>query len=378
MEGGHHGHPPVEVDRAAQAAEAAVAELRLAERRIQSAQEWLVWALVESELSRGVSEGLAEDRRAALAGQSEALSREREARREAEAQTARAEAERKVAEIARAAEARAKDAALAAQGLAEGLVGEKEILLAEKDAAREAAEVRSRAEALYRRLTSQRALVRGPSDPSVQPPRPSGRSPGELDRVEASLTLLHDACDTPCLDMGEPCPEGFICEAPGTCRRDDPRAGALMYVPAGPYLTGCAAEEPADCGPSDGGPLRWASLPEAVVVQRNLLELRTRGDAPAPDPPGGWTLDHESGLPAGRDQCRSRLWADGGSCLGKTSRRRQDRLHRRTSHGSNYHGRRSSDLKAINLRTGRQKSEHCLRGCRYRCGRRWSRVWLVL
>ncbi|MCA8923963.1 MAG: hypothetical protein KDD82_19290 [Planctomycetes bacterium] len=39
---------------------------------------------------------------------------------------------------------------------------------------------------------------------------------------------------------------------------------------------------------------------EAVVVQRNLLELRTRGDAPAPDPPGGWTLDHESGLPAGR------------------------------------------------------------------------------
>ncbi len=56
-----------------------------------------------------------------------------------------------------------------------------------------------------------------------------------------------------------------------------------------------------------------------------------------------------SGLSAGRDQRGSGLRPDGGGGVGETSRRGQDRLHRRASHGSDHHAGCRGNLKTADL-----------------------------
>ena len=109
--------------------------------------------------------------------------------------------------------------------------------------------------------------------------------------------------------------------------------------------------------------LAWKIGPGAGLRQHDRAQA---GGTNAADGSAMGELADRGRLPGGRDQHDQRLWRDGRRGAVRTSRRRQDRLHRPRRYGQDNSKRDGRHAQADQLRTGGQKPERRL--CRRRPG----------
>ena len=144
--------------------------------------------------------------------------------------------------------------------------------------------------------------------------------------------------------------------------RDDPDQRQLPLLHAPRAGGGGGAGDPVELPDPDGG------LEVGAGAGRRLHDRDQAGRADAADLPALGPAGAKSGNPRRRDQCRSRLRADGRGGACQPSGHRQDRLHRLRRDGADHHAAGGNEPQAADVRARGEKPQHRLCRCRSRCG----------